>query len=260
MHQTLLDDYAQKSPLREKRSELKLFVAAFALLVGVFSTSPVAPLFIALTISLITVLLGKIPLRLYAGLMLAPISFAILGSVVIIFFGGGEAVYTFSFSGHLLVAGIDGINLAALVISRTLSGISCLFFLAFTTPMIDLFAVLHSAKLPDAFVELSMMVYRYIFLLLEEASMMRYAQITRLGYGGLTGSIRSLTMLGSTLFIRTWERGEKIYIAMDSRCYDGKLFILEENGKMGAADFAVITSYLVLVMALAYFTRDFRVF
>ena len=35
-------------------------------------------------------------------------------------------------------------------------------------------------------------------------------------------------MLGSNLFIRTWNKGEKTYIAMESRCYNGSIKTLKE--------------------------------
>jgi cobalt/nickel transport system permease protein len=260
MHQAPLDEYALKSPLRYKSSELKLGLVIIALLVGVMSTSPVAPLFIALTMSLSTIILGKIPLKFYTKLVLASLSFAIFGAVIILFFfGGGEEVFSLTVLDHSLAARAGGVNLAVLVVSRTVCGMCCLFFLALTTPMVELFAMLKAARLPDALIELSMMIYRYIFVFLDEALRMRYAQITRLGYSGFRGSIRSFSMLAGSLFLRTWEQGEKIYTAMDSRCYDGKLSIFKEKRDIKALEATMTSVYIAFIVALAYLTRDFTI-
>jgi cobalt/nickel transport system permease protein len=253
----LLDDYALRSPLRYKNNRLKLGLVGAALMVGVFSTSPVAPLFIALTMSLATVLLGKAPAKFYAQLVMVPLVFALIGAAIIaFFFGGGAEVFSLTAFGYRLAANAEGVNLALLVMARTVSGMCCLFFLALTTPMVELFAELKAARMPVAFMELSMMIYRYIFLFLEEAMQMREAQITRLGYQGFRGSIQSFSMLASTLFIRTWEQGEKLYAAMDARCYDGKLFIFEEKRAARASEVAAVSIYIGLIMTLAYLTRE----
>ncbi|HKM41439.1 MAG TPA: CbiQ family ECF transporter T component, partial [Methanocorpusculum sp.] len=65
------------------------------------------------------------------------------------------------------------------------------------------------------------------------------------------------SMLVSVLFIRTWERGEEIFISMDSRCYDGCMVLPDEHGKVTPLSvscvivfIAVILYLLVLEMAL----------
>lgn len=256
MHR-LLDDYAMHSPLRHVSTRLKLVLVAVVLVVGVSSTSPIAPLFIALSMSIATVWLGGVPPRFYAKLVLAPLGFGAAGALVILlFFGQGDAVLSLEVMGHTLSASTEGVNMAAVVLSRTVGGMCTLFFLALTTPMVELFSELKALRVPTSVVELSMMIYRYIFVFLEEAIRMRHAQIMRLGYGSLKSSIRSFSMLASTLFIRTWEQGEKLYIAMDSRCYGGKLSLLEHRNPMKGGQVLTVCAYVVLIFALAYITKN----
>jgi len=253
---TLLDDYALNSPLRNKNNQLKLGLVAAALLVGVSSTSPVAPLFIALSMSLATIRFGKIPARFYGELILAPLSFALFGAaIILLFFGSGPDIFSFNLLGHQIGASAAGAELSLLVVSRTLSGMCCLFFLALTTPMVEIFAVLKGFRVPDSFVELSMMIYRYIFVFLEVAVRMRHAQAMRLGYDGFKSSINSLSILAGSLFLRTWEQGEKLYIAMDARCYDGKLSLFEENRPIKIQELLAASGYVTIIAALAYLSR-----
>ncbi len=261
MNHALLDDYALNSPLREKNNRLKLGLVAAALLVGVSSTSPVAPLFIALSMSFAAIRFGKIPPRFYAELAIAPLGFALLGALIILlFFGSGPEIFSFNLAGHRIGATAEGVDQAVLVVSRTLSGTCCLFFLALTTPMVELFAVLKALRMPDSFVELSMMIYRYIFVFLDVAIRMRHAQVTRLGYEGLHSSIHSFSMMAGTLFLQTMEQGEKLYTAMDARCYDGRLSLFEESRPMKVQELLAASGYVTFIAALAYLSRGASLF
>ncbi len=256
MHPSILDDYALKSPLRHKNSRLKLAIVAAALLVGISSTSPVAPLFIALTMTFATIRLGEVPAGFYAKLLAPPLAFALFGTaVILLFFGSGPEIISFSLLGQSLGATVEGAELSLLVLSRTVSGTSCLFFLALTTPMVELFALLKGLRIPDSLVELSMMIYRYIFVLLEVAVSMTHAQAMRLGYDGFLRSIRSFSMMAGTLFIRSWEQGERLCTAMDARCYDGRLSLFEEKRPVKAQELLGACGYVAAIAALAYLTR-----
>ncbi|MDF0591811.1 cobalt ECF transporter T component CbiQ [Candidatus Methanocrinis natronophilus] len=261
MNHSLLDEHALASPLRHKNNRLKLGLVGAALLVGVSSPSPVAPLFIALSMSFAAIRLGKVPARFYAGLVAAPLGFAALGAAIIFFFfGSGPEIFSLELFGLRIGASADGAEMAVLVVSRTLSGMSCLLFLALSTPMVELFALLKALRLPDSFVELSMMIYRYIFVLLEVVVRMRDAQAMRLGYDGFKNSIQSISMMAGTLFIRTMEQGERLFTAMDARCYDGRLFLFEERRPVKVQELLVASGYVAFISALAYFSRGTAIF
>lgn len=66
-------------------------------------------------------------------------------------------------------------------------------------------------------------MYRSIFIFLEESNNMYHTPQTRLDYHGLKNSYRSLGLLASNLFIKSWLKGEKVQVAMESRCYQGQL-------------------------------------
>lgn len=253
---SILDDYALMSPLRSRNNWLKLTIVAFSLLVGVSATSPIVPMFIIICMSFTTLFFGKIPLSFYLKLLLAPLGFAIVGVLIIAFFSGsGVALYSFKLVGYPLVIRKDGLELAILVLSRSISGISCLYFLALSTPMIELFSVLKVTRLPDSIIELSMLIYRYIFVFLDMALSIKFAQTVRLGYGDFKKSCRSLGMLTSTLFIRAWEQGEKLFISMNSRCYDGKLVLLETKKPIKTPEVLLTSLYFLSTLTLFYLTR-----
>jgi cobalt/nickel transport system permease protein len=256
----ILDDYALMSPLRHRNNWLKLVIVLFGLLVGVSATSPITPFFIAFCMSFATVGLGKTPLKLYLKLLLAPMGFAAAGVLIIAFFSGsGPEMLAFEFLGYPFSIRTDGFELALLVLSRSISGMCCLYFLALSTPMIELFAVLKASRLPESLIELSMLIYRYIFVFLDMAMCIRYAQTVRLGYSNFKRSINSLGMLASTLFIRSWEQGDKLFLAMNSRCYDGKMTLFEVDRPVKAAELLLTSAYFLSTLALFYFTKNISI-
>ena len=111
-----LDYYAQENALRDVNSYLKLVLGMGAILICVASPGPVAPLFILFTLSAITLVFAKIPVRVYTELLLIPLTFAVLSVIVIVFLsGGGEPVLTFSVASVPLTITSGSANLGFLV-------------------------------------------------------------------------------------------------------------------------------------------------
>ncbi|MGA9097573.1 MAG: cobalt ECF transporter T component CbiQ [Methanotrichaceae archaeon] len=255
----LLDDYAHSNALRNTSPRLKLLLGLGAMLLCISSVTPIAPLFIAVTMSLITVGMAKIPGRFYSALLLIPVSFSILSAAVVAFMhGGGYQLFAFNIFGISLGIREEGANLALLLIARTFGGMCSLFFIALTTPMIEIFSVLKSLGLPDFLVELSMLMYRYIFVFVEQAAMIHSAQVMRLGDAGIKNALNSFAMLCSVLFLRSWEQGERLMVAMDARCYDGKLDLMEQFGKAEPRAILAVTSYMAVIATIAVLTRNIQ--
>ena len=253
----LLDDYAHSSALRETSPRLKLLLGLGAMLLCVASPALIAPLLIAVTMSLVTVMLAKISGRFYSKLLLIPFSFSILSAAVVAFMhGGGDQLFAVNVFGIDLGMREDGANLALLLIARTFGGMCSLFFIALTTPMIEIFSVLKSLGLPDFLVELSMLMYRYIFVFLDQAAMIHSAQVMRLGDAGAKNSLNSFALLCSVLFLSSWEQGERLIVAMDSRCYDGKLDLMDQAAGAKPGAILAVVVYLAASTAIAVLTRD----
>jgi cobalt/nickel transport system permease protein len=255
----LLDDYAHTNALRDVSPRLKLMFGLGSILLCVYSPSPVAPLLAALTMSATTILLAKIPWRLYCKLLIVPLTFVLLSSLAILFVGAlGEPIVNFQVFGLGLDIGRESANIALLMLSRTLGGTSSLFFIALTTPMVEIFSILKSLRLPDVLLELSMLIYRYIFVLMDQAILINSAQTMRLGHANLRSSFGSFSMLTGVLFLRAWEQGERLMVAMDSRCYDGRLNVFERRTPVAQQDALAVFSYLAAVATIAFLTRDIR--
>lgn len=70
-------------------------------------------------------------------------------------------------------------------------------------------------------------------------------------------------MLASNLFIKTWIKGEQIYVAMESRCYNGSMKTMGEYGSIRSIGIRNLTLFVLFEVALftgAYLTGNFNVF
>jgi cobalt/nickel transport system permease protein len=132
--------------------------------------------------------------------------------------------------------------------------------LAFTTPFHDLVDALRELRLPRILVAIISFMYRYSAVLADEAARMTRARDARSadpsGRGG--GTLRwraSVTgrMVGS-LFLRAYERSERIYAAMQARGFEGEFRhmgarALTRTDLTGfAVAFAVVAAYLVAAL------------
>lgn len=263
MFENTLDNYAHSNNLRDANTYFKVLFAILTMIMSLISTSPVIPLIIAFFMSFLIIFEAKIPWKFYLKfLLIVPISFGLITFIFMsIFFGVGS---------HVLELGIfnlavtsDGFNLGFLVFARMLGGFSCLAFLALTTPMNKLFSVLENFKIPQIVLELAMLMYRYIFVFLDEAINMYHSQETRLGYSNMKKTYKSMGMLASNLFIKTWVKGEQAYMAMESRCYDGSIKIMKSQDSFKTIGFKNLLFLIIfegfLVIGV-YFTANFKLF
>lgn len=261
MFENTLDNYAHSNGLRDINTFFKVIFAISTMLMSLISTSPVVPLIVAFVMSFLIIFQAKIPWKFYLKFLSVPFIFGFITFVFMsIFFGIGT---------HILDLGIfnlavteDGFNLGLLTFSRLMGGFTCMAFLALTIPMTELFSQFERFKIPQIVVELAMLMYRYIFIFLDEGRNMYHAQETRLGYSSLKKSFKSMGMLGSNLFIRTWIKGENAHIAMESRCYTGSLKTLktpESLKSVGSRNLALLVSFEVVLLIGVYLTGNFKI-
>lgn len=141
----------------------------------------------------------------------------------------------------------------ASILARFALTLGALLALAATTSFPAICQGLTALRVPRAFVVQLLFLYRYLFLLAEEAGRMRRARELRaLGRRGLT--LRSAGALAGSLFVRTLDRAERIHQAMSARGYDGTV------RQLRALDFrAVDAAFAVLAAGGAILLRIYPV-
>jgi cobalt/nickel transport system permease protein len=127
---------------------------------------------------------------------------------------------------HLGPLGISGgwVSFASIMIRFTLT-VSAAFILIASTGLNAVCLALDKLGAPRIFVMQLMFLYRYIFVLTEEALRMVRARALR-AFDGRGLGFGSYSSLVGHLLLRTLERARRIHLAMLSRGFAGKIHLL----------------------------------
>ena len=252
MFEELLEDIAQKNGLREVNAYLKLAAGLGAILLCLLSSSYLSPLFIAIVLTCAIIFLARVDAKTYAELFIVPFWFAIMSVAGIILITGGQDIFwqwnilpSFSLS-----ITRESINQGMFVFSRVIGGMSAMIFIALTTPMTDIFIVFRQCRIPEVVIDLMMIIYRTIFILIDQVIQIYQAQVMRLGYSTYRESLHSFATLCGAAFIASWDAGEDLIRAMDARCYDGKFALLGESRPVERVPCIAVVIFLFLSTAV----------
>jgi cobalt/nickel transport system permease protein len=109
-----------------------------------------------------------------------------------------------------------------IVVKGTL-GIAATSVLVATTDTRDILRGLERLHVPSAFVAIASFMLRYLEVIAGEMRAMRVARASR-GYDPRwLWQARAVAASAGTLFVRSYERGERVYLAMAARGYDGTM-------------------------------------
>jgi cobalt/nickel transport system permease protein len=252
MFEELLEDIAQKNGLREVNTYLKLMAGLGAILLCLLSTSYIPPLFIAAMLSGAILLLARVNARTYAELFILPLWFAVMSVAgIILIIGGHEILWRWDLMpGFALSITRESINQGVYVFCRMIGGMSALCFISLTTPITDIFTAFRQCRVPEVVIDLMMIIYRTIFILLDQVIQIYHAQIMRLGYSSYRESIHSFATLCGAAFIASWDAGNDLILAMDARCYNGKFAVLGESRPVERKPVLIVMTFLVLSTAV----------
>ncbi|MFD9620361.1 cobalt ECF transporter T component CbiQ [Streptomyces virginiae] len=144
-------------------------------------------------------------------------------AVLMPFVAEGERVEVLGMS--LSVSGLwDAWN----VLAKGTLGVAASVMLASTTELRALLLGLQRLKLPPLLVQIASFMIRYGDVISDE---LRRMSIARRSRGFEARGIRHWGVLAKTagaLFIRSYERGERVYLAMVSRGYTGSMPVIDE--------------------------------
>mgnify|MGYP005844876787 CR=1 FL=1 len=194
--------------------------------------------------ALSVVLLSRVTLRIL--LKRIALEFAFVGVVLLgtLFREGGEVLWSW---GPLKITTVGLIVLGSVTLKAFLS-LVMLNVLTLTTSVPALLNALIALRTPPLLVAILASMYRYINVLIGEFSAMRRAAVSRnlMGNKGWQRLVIG-NMMGS-LFIRTYERGERVHQAMLSRGYQGVSHTVEKVPSGGRRDVVALTLTVILVL------------
>jgi cobalt/nickel transport system permease protein len=206
------------SPVHRLPPETKI-VAAFAVTVAIVATPREAFwAFGAYAVLLAGVAAAaRVGARWLGTRVLIELPFVVL-AVLLPFVGEGERV---DWAG--LSLSVDGLYGAWNILAKGTLGVVASLLLAATTPMRDLLLGLERLRLPPIVVQIATFMLRYLVVIGDQARRMRIARISRGHDPGFLWQARAFATSIGSLFIRSYERGERVYLAMVSRGYTGRM-------------------------------------
>ncbi|MBI4580545.1 MAG: cobalt ECF transporter T component CbiQ [Planctomycetes bacterium] len=110
-----------------------------------------------------------------------------------------------------------GWRLMLLLIARCTLCLLAMILLSNTTPFAELLRVLKSLHVPGLLISTLALMYRYLFVLLDEGQRMKRARASRTFAPKRRREWRTLATVVSQLFVRASERAERVYAAMCAR-------------------------------------------
>ncbi|NJD55570.1 MAG: cobalt ECF transporter T component CbiQ [Nitrospirae bacterium] len=189
---------------------------------------------------------GDIPVRFILKKVLLVSSFAV-------FIGIFNPLLDRQISISFLGISISGgwISFLSIMLKFFLTISSALLLIA-TTSFPGICHALQKIGMPEIFVSQLLFLYRYIFVLLEEAMKIVRARDMR-SFGRKGHDIKTVTRLIGTLFLRTMERAERVYQAMLSRGFSGSLHTVKPYS-FRAVD--AVFLFTTIVLLYLFRTRD----
>lgn len=130
--------------------------------------------------------------------------------------------------GHIYLSQL-GLIRAMEAFSRSLASISALFFIVLTIPMIDLATICQKLRCPPILIELSLLIYRCIFLLADTAQTIITAQVARGGYRTNKLRMNSLGLLVRQLLQRTVIRYQQMTLGITARGFQQEFRFWQPN-------------------------------
>ncbi len=190
------------TPLHKINARVKIIALFIFLFAVVLTPIRQVALFIGYTLIVATLFyLSGVPLKLLLAKLVEILPFIALIAIPALF----------RKSGYLLFLNC---------IAKAVLAVSLVLIISFTTKFTELLGALRQLRFPRLLVDLLSFMYRYSFLLEDQILRVRRAYESRsAGDAKARFKVRVLSNILGTVFIRTYERAERVYLAMCARGY-----------------------------------------
>jgi cobalt/nickel transport system permease protein len=160
-----------------------------------------------------------------------------LAALTAVFTLPGEPRLALALGPWHLVATDAGLLRFGSIVARSLLSVQVAILLTATTPFPDLLHALRHLGLPSLLVTIVSLMYRYLFVLADEATrLLRAREARSVGRGGsVVWRGRVAGHMVGQLFLRSYERSDRVYNAMLARGMDGRHLTLNPHA-LRAAD------------------------
>jgi cobalt/nickel transport system permease protein len=189
-----------------------------------------------------TLLVARVPLGLAGRRMVVELPFVVF-ALLMPFVATGPRVEVLGLS-----LSREGLLGGGTLLAKATLGVVAAIVLAATTAPRDLLAGLERLRLPAVLVAILSFMVRYVSVVSGDLQRMRVARESRGYSGGRVGHLKAVAAGAGSLFVRSYERGERVHLAMLARGYDGRMPTLSSDSTSAAQ---VVRCAVLPVAALA---------
>ncbi len=226
-----IDEFAKRRSIIHDWDPRVKIIACLSVIVAMVFVQSVVLLGLAALFLLALLVLARIPAGfvISRSLWLCPFVAAIL--LAIPFSRPGVPVFSWETPLFTLQATREGLEQAIILGVRVFAALFAMLLLTATTTFRNILRAMAELKVPGIFLQLTEFTVRYLFVLVDESQRMQRARKAR-GFKMRTVWHRSsLQVFGAglgLLFLRAYERGDKVYVAMLARKFTGDIRTMSE--------------------------------
>lgn len=224
-HAIFTERHARSAGWLQRRDPRVKMVGILAAILAASLTTSIAGLALLYAATLAAATASRVPFGFFVKRVWLGIPF-FAGIVVIpaIFFVPGPRVFDLGIGPAHLAPSWNGLAGAAIFISRVGVSVSLAVLLVVTTPWADVLKSLRALRVPQVFVLVLSMTYRYIFLFLHTANGILLARKSRM-VGRTSGAEQRRWITGTmgNLMSRAFKMSNDVYAAMLARGFGGEV-------------------------------------
>lgn len=259
MHLHFLDPYVQRTSLIHRLDpRVKLLLTlAFILTVALIPTGVWAVYILLFAILFSVELLSDLGPGYVLKRALLAVPFA-LAALPLVFTTPGDPLVVISLGPWTLSISQAGLERFISIAIKSWISVQAAIVLASSTPFPDLLVAMRAIRIPRLLVAIFGLMWRYLFVLGDEALRLIRARASRSGRlqgagvknsGSLIWRARVTGGMAGNLFLRALERSDRIYMAMLSRGYDGDVRSMPLP-ELRASQWLVLALGLVILASL----------
>ncbi len=229
MRHSYFDEYSSTGGFLQRLDPgIKLF-ALIAFILFIIFTPAGAFVAFALDAAVLValILLARLPAKFVLGKALTVVPFALMIGIFIPFIRKGEIAGGFSLGPLKLTVTHAGLAIFVNVLVKSLLSALAVILLTATTRFSGLLQALESLRFPRLLTMVLAFMYRYVFVIQDELMKMEQARLSRSAGGPRRLRLQALAGIAGVLFVRAYERGERVYLAMRARGFRGKIHSLD---------------------------------
>ena len=223
-HAIFTERHARSAGWLQRRDPRAKMIGTLVAILAASLTSSVAGLALLYIVTLGAARASRVPFGFFVKRVWLGIPFfAAIVVVPAIFFVPGPRVFDLALGPAHLAPSWNGLAGAVLFISRVAVSVSLAVLLVVTTPWADVLKSLKALRVPQVFVLVLSMTYRYIFLFLHTANGILLARKSRM-VGRASGAEQRRWITGTmgNLMSRAFKMSNDVYAAMLARGFTGE--------------------------------------